>query len=107
MVYITGDIHGSPIRIYEFAKRHKLTKKDVIIILGDVGANYYGDERDERTKENLSKVKARILCIHGNHEMRPWETSGYTLTEWNGGKVWVQEKYPKLLFAIIKYFLTD
>ena len=99
MVYITGDIHGEPIRIFEFAQRHQLTENDVMILLGDVGANYYGDERDERVKETLSNVKAQVLCIHGNHEMRPWETSGYTLTEWNGGKVWVQEEYPNLLFA--------
>ena len=99
MVYITGDIHGDPMRIYVFAKKHKLTKNDMVIILGDVGANYYGDERDERTKENLSKVRFPILCIHGNHEMRPWEADGYTLVKWNGGKVWVQEKYPQLLFA--------
>lgn len=99
MVYITGDIHGDPMRIYAFAKKHKLTKNDMVIILGDVGANYYGDERDERTKENLSKVRVPILCIHGNHEMRPWEADGYTLVKWNGGKVWVQEKYPQLLFA--------
>ena len=99
MVYITGDIHGDPMRIYVFAKKHKLTKNDMVIILGDVGANYYGDERDERTKENLSKVRVPILCIHGNHEMRPWEADGYTLVKWNGGKVWVQEKYPQLLFA--------
>ena len=99
MVYITGDIHGDPMRIYVFAKKHKLTKNDMVIILGDVGANYYGDERDERTKENLSKVRIPILCIHGNHEMRPWEADGYTLVKWNGGKVWVQEKYPQLLFA--------
>ena len=99
MVYITGDIHGDTMRIYAFAKKHKLTKNDMVIILGDVGANYYGDERDERTKENLSKVRVPILCIHGNHEMRPWEADGYTLVKWNGGKVWVQEKYPLLLFA--------
>lgn len=99
MVYITGDIHGDPMRIYVFAKKHKLTKNDMVIILGDVGANYYGDERDERTKENLSKVRVPILCIHGNHEMRPWEADGYTLVKWNGGRVWVQEKYPQLLFA--------
>ena len=99
MVYITGDIHGSSIRIYEFAKRHKLTKKDVIIILGDVGANYYGDERDERTKENLSKVKARILCIHGNHEMRPESISSYKEILWRGGIVYVEEEFPNLLFA--------
>ena len=99
MVYITGDIHGTPTRIYEFAQRHQLTKNDVVILLGDVGANYYGDERDERVKETLSNVKAQVLCIHGNHEMRPWEANGYVLTDWNGGKVWVQEEYPNLLFA--------
>ena len=99
MVYITGDIHGEPMRIFEFTQRHQLTENDVMILLGDVGANYYGDERDEHVKETLSNVKAQVLCIHGNHEMRPWETSEYTLTEWNGGKVWVQEEYPNLLFA--------
>ena len=99
MVYITGDIHGTPTRIYEFAQRHQLTENDVVILLGDVGANYYGDERDERVKETLSNVKAQVLCIHGNHEMRSWEANGYVLTDWNGGKVWVQEEYPNLLFA--------
>ena len=51
MVYITGDIHGTPTRIYEFAQRHQLTENDVVILLGDVGANYYSDERDEREKK--------------------------------------------------------
>ena len=99
MVYITGDIHGTPTRIYEFSQRHQLTENDVVILLGDVGANYHSDERDERVKETLSNVKAQVLCIHGNHEMRPWEANGYALTDWNGGKVWVQKKYPNLLFA--------
>lgn len=40
-----------------------------------------------------------VLCIHGNHEMRPWEVEGYHLIDWMGGKVWVQDKHPKLLFA--------
>ena len=31
--------------------------------------------------------------------MRPWEVEGYHLIDWMGGKVWVQDKYPKLLFA--------
>lgn len=45
MVYFTGDIHGSPYNIIRFAKRMKLTRSDVIVILGDVGANYYGNDR--------------------------------------------------------------
>ena len=99
MVYITGDIHGNPKRIRTFAERFGLTEGDVIIILGDVGANYYGDERDERTKKELSSINSTILCIHGNHEMRPWEATDYTLRDWNGGKVWTQQQYQNLLFA--------
>ena len=39
MVYITGDIHGELDPIFElFAKLHP-TKDDIIVILGDVGAN--------------------------------------------------------------------
>ena len=41
----------------------------------------------------------KVLCIHGNHEIRPWRMKGYELQTWHGGKVWVQERYPNLLFA--------
>lgn len=85
MVYFTGDIHGSPYNIIRFAKRMKLTRSDVIIILGDVGANYYGTERDSETKTHLNALKPTIFCIHGNHEKRPAGIPSYKLKEWNGG----------------------
>ena len=47
MIFATGDIHGVPWQVYKFAKKHKLTYDDVIIIPGDVGANFYGGEKDE------------------------------------------------------------
>lgn len=99
MILITGDIHGNAWGIYKAAKKLRLCLSDTIIIPGDVGANYYGDERDDETKAHLSKHPVTILCVHGNHEMRPWEAEGYHLTDWNGGKVWVQDKYPHILFA--------
>lgn len=46
MIYYTGDIHGSKAEITSFCKRMELTEEDIIIILGDVGANYYGTDRD-------------------------------------------------------------
>lgn len=61
MVYFTGDIHGSPYNIIRFAKRMKLTCSDVIVILGDVGANYYGNERDSEMKMHLNALKPTIL----------------------------------------------
>lgn len=50
MIYYTGDIHGGKYEIVRFAKRMNLTADDVIVILGDVGASYYGNERDDALK---------------------------------------------------------
>ncbi len=99
MVFMTGDIHGTPRRVCFFSHRLHLSRNDTIIIAGDVGANYYLNERDEETKRKLASVNPTVLCVHGNHECRPEHISSYHLIEWNGGLVWVEDKYPNLLFA--------
>ena len=99
MVYFTVDIHGVPKKIVRFCKHMNPTKDDVIVILGDVGANYTGDQRDDDMKKQLAALNPTILCIHGNHEMRPWHIEGYELKTWSGGQVYVQSEYPNLLFA--------
>ncbi len=99
MIYFTGDIHGTPKRVINFADKMQLTSKDTIVILGDVGANYFQDFRDDMTKIKLNDIGVTILCIHGNHEVRPANITSYSLEDWNGGKVWSEEKYPNLLFA--------
>lgn len=99
MTYFTGDIHGQPYGIQRFCETVKLGAKDTLVILGDVGANYYGNERDALTKSVLANLKPTILCIHGNHEIRPANISTYQLMEWNGGLVWREPQYPNLLFA--------
>lgn len=99
MIYYTGDKHGSSSETNRFCRRNKLTKDDIIVILGDVGANYYGDKRDVELKKALAWVNPTILCIHGNHENRPANISSYKTKTWNGGTVWYEEEYPNLLFA--------
>ena len=99
MIYYTGDIHGAPWKIVSFCKKVKATAADTIIILGDVGANYYGDLRDTECKRHLNKVKPTVMCIHGIHEMRPRTISTYKKKERHGGIVWYEENYPNLLFA--------
>lgn len=98
MVYLTGDIHG---QADELAKKAKtiLTKEDILILLGDVGANYFGDWRDKRTKAHLADIKATILCVHGNHEMRPYTILSYKEKEWCAGTVWYEDEFPNILFA--------
>ena len=98
MIYYTGDIHGSKFEVVRLCKRFNLTKEDTIVLLGDVGANYYGDSRDEELKEVFSRLKPTIFCIHGNIEIRPSNIPSYKTKEWNGGTVWYEETYPNILF---------
>lgn len=99
MIYYIGDIHGIPWKITSFCKKVKTPETDTIIILGDVGANYYGDLRDAECKWHLNRIKPTVLCIHGNHEMRPNSIPTYKTKEWHGSLVWYEEDYPNLLFV--------
>ena len=40
-----------------------------------------------------------MLCIHGNHEMRPETLPTYREAQWNGGTVYIEDEFPNLLFA--------
>lgn len=99
MIYITGDTHGQFARIEKFCERHGTTKDDVMIILGDACINYNGNLNDVRRKEYVSRIPITFFCVHGNHERRPHTVPSYTLSDWHGGKVWMEYDFPKILFA--------
>lgn len=99
MIFYTGDIHGSVVYITSIARKRNLKENDTIVVLGDVGANYYGDAKDKKVKEAFARLKPVIFCIHGNHEMRPHTIPTYKTKVWNGGVVWYEEEYPNVLFA--------
>ena len=98
MIYITGDVHRDFERIYEFTKKYKTTLNDYLIILGDVGINYYLDESDKKLKEELSNLPINLLCIQGNHEERPENISSYKTFKMFSGDVFIENKYPNLIF---------
>lgn len=98
--FVTGDIHGKPTRVIDFAKKMKLKKSDCIVVGGDAGFNYYKNERDASLKEYTNKeVNCDILCIHGNHEANPEYMDTMKEKEWHGGVVYYEEKYPRILYA--------
>lgn len=99
-VYMTGDTHGQFERVIEFCRPREVEPENTFVILGDAGLNYYGDRRDRKKKEQLATVPITFFCLHGNHEMRPSEALGYEISEYHGGKVWVQPEFPSILFAI-------
>lgn len=95
MIYITGDTHRDFSRLYGIT----FNKDDMVIILGDVGINYYLNEEDKRLKEHLSKLNIKIFCIQGNHEERPESISSYKEIEMFNGKVFIEGEFPNLIFA--------
>ena len=100
MIYVTGDIHGEVFRIREAAEQFEIGEDDTIVLLGDVGMNYFGNRHGDRhRKKRLNKLGVTMFCIHGNHEMRPETIPTYQEKEWHGGVVYVEEEYPNLLLA--------
>ncbi len=98
-IYLTGDTHGAFGRVIAFCERMHTTKEDLLIILGDAGLNYYLNDRDEMLKELLDTIPITLLCIHGNHEQRPFTINTYEEQSWHGGTVYLERKHPNLLFA--------
>lgn len=99
-IYITGDTHGNFDRIFHFCEMNNTTKDDILIILGDVGINYYGNKTDLKTKKRLQDcLPITLFCIKGNHENYAGNIKSYNLKEFNDGLVYVEDNYPNLIFA--------
>ena len=101
MFIYTGDTHGHTEKLIAISAKLDLTANDTIVILGDAGYNFFGNEYgDLRKKRIIGKLLPTVFCIHGNHEMRPAAIPSYTTKEWNGGFVYYEKDFPNLLFAI-------
>lgn len=98
-IYITGDIHGSINRILETVGAYHTTRNDLLIILGDIGFNYYLDKRDANIKQQVAELPITLLCIHGNHEERPENIKTYQQLEFCGDTAYYEPKYSNIIFA--------
>lgn len=104
--YFTGDTHGSGLmgRLYNIKQMPEVgaTPSTIgVIILGDVGLNYYFDSRDKKLKDKVNRLGYQIYCVRGNHEARPQDVEGMGLQydENVHGMVYCEADYPN-----IKYF---
>ena len=109
-IFAIGDIHGDfkPIRkFYNYLKINKQEpdNSDTLICLGDFGANFFFNHRDEQFKEKIKKYNFTYFVIRGNHEERPEICAERNPAEWHtetffGGQVWVENKYPYIKYAM-------
>ena len=108
MIYYTGDFHGNARELMYRFERIKLSAGDIIVVLGDAGLNYYGNDRgDRKVKKTLARNDIEYFCLHGNHEMRPASIPSYHEEEWHGGIVYVEEEYPKRTGLDAEIYIVD
>ncbi len=98
--FITGDKHRNFDDVKRFCRSMSTRRKDVLIILGDAGFNYYEDFRDDKLKKEMSNLNITLFCIHGNKENRPQNISTYGIRSFCGGKVYYEPQYPNIFFAV-------
>lgn len=85
MVYITGDMHGDEDRLYDKNMR-KLKEGDILIICGDFGFIWSGDEKEKKLLDYLGSRKYTVCFLDGTHENYNL-LSKYRETVWKGGRV--------------------
>lgn len=71
-VFITGDTHGNidinKLNSKCFSVGCTLTKNDIVIICGDAGFVWYGDDRDSKFIDWISNKPWTTVYVDGNHE---------------------------------------
>lgn len=97
MIYITGDIHGEISRLKPFSKI--LNKEDTLITLGDFGANYFFNYRDDDFKKKVQKLGINIFTIRGNHEANPAIVDGIKEVDKYGEFGYSENNYPNIFYA--------
>ena len=106
--YVMGDLHGDFRPVREFYSRNKARlngKKNVLILLGDAGLNYFFNHRDKEFKEKLGNYPFTYFIVRGNHEERPSicaknNPDAWTLEKFFDGLVWVEKEYPYIKYAM-------
>lgn len=104
-VLITGDCHG---RVDDRLAYIKDTipeydpSETAVIILGDIGFNYYKNKKDWKLKHHAAQFGYTIYCLRGNHEDRAENMSHpiYVIDDFVNGMVCYEEEFPN-----IRYFM--
>ena len=90
MIFITGDTHRvkdiDKLEPDQFPEQEMLGREDFLIIAGDFGAVWSGNDQDREVLEYHDTKNYTTLFIAGNHENYDL-LEKYSVEMWNGGKI--------------------
>ncbi|MBE6727198.1 MAG: metallophosphoesterase [Ruminococcaceae bacterium] len=85
MIYITGDMHGEPERLYDREFR-KVKKGDVLIVCGDFGYIFDGSKKEKAFINFFAQRKFITAFVDGTHDNLS-RINRCRTTMWKGGMV--------------------
>lgn len=99
MIYITGDMHGNISQMRQVMQKINCKPNNTLIVLGDFGANYYFDKKDDIFKNAISEYNINIFVIRGNHDGNPSSIEGIEEKEKYDNVGYIEQKYPNIFYA--------
>ena len=104
---LVSDTHGgfnTITRISNIAQNNPKLKPEetMIVILGDVGLNFWLNNTDKKYKKLLNSMNYHIYCVRGNHEQRPELIEGMALVndENVNNVVYMEEAFPNIRYFV-------
>lgn len=105
MVYLTGDTHSDFKRFSEdsFPDQRNMTKKDIVIILGDFGL--WNDSGDKYRLEWLNRRPWTTVWVDGNHEcFDRLYSDEFPIVDFHGGKA---HKIRENIYHLMRGYIFD
>ena len=100
MIYITGDMHGNINQMRQVMNKINCKLTNTLIVLGDFGANYYFDKKDNIFKNAISEYNINIFVIRGNHDGNPAQIKNIEQKEKYNNIGYIEQEYPNIFYAI-------
>ena len=105
-IFLRGDSHGNFDFLPYFCDKYKTDVDDVLIILGDAGILYYGEnkKREQVLKDYLTVLPITLVCVRGNHEDRPANRSNMEIctisNKYYCGTFYYEPGYENILYTL-------
>lgn len=99
---ITGDTHGLVnSRLKNIDPQVYIPEETAVIILGDMGLNFYLNKTDAKNKKAVNDTGFHIYAVRGNHEERPERLNMNQLWDtYIKGGVYYEPEFPNIRYLM-------